>query len=259
MSDFRVFLEKLSQFGLEFFRVYPGVYRAQVSRVDDPDQRGRIQIMCPSVGHSVSQGPDVWVDPVMSNAGTGHGMFWPPVVGDSVWISFRNGNASRPECYWGGWYGQGEVPSELGARAQNLPTVRGFKTPGGHVLAFSDEPGDEHIHIVWKDGSTSIKIEKDKGIHITNGTASIDMNADGSSVLKDPAGAKLTLDGKGSVLVEGIQILLGGLGSVDPVMKFTEFFAWAAAHTHVGGTGPTSPPVPPPPPSIASTNVFVKS
>lgn len=259
MDGFRVFIEKLSQYGLEFFRVYPGVYRAEVTRVDDPEHRGRIQIVCPSVGHSISTPPDVWVDPAMPNAGTGHGMFWPPVVGDSVRVSFRNGNASRPDCYWGGWYGANEVPSELGARSGDLPTVRGFKTPGGHVLAFSDEPGDEYIHIIWKDASTSIKIEKDKGIHITNGLASADLNADGSVVMKDPAGAKLTLDGKGNVLVEGIQILFGGFGSVNPVVKFNELFVWLNTHTHVGGTGPTSPPVPPAPPSVASTNVFVKS
>jgi hypothetical protein len=296
MSEgFRVFLEKLSQFGLEYFRVYPGVYRALVTRNDDPEQRGRIQIVSPEVGHKQSDPPNVWVDPSFPNAGTGHGMFWPPEVGDSVRVAFEAGRPSKPVIYWGGWYGEDEVPSELGHRAQDLPTVRGFKTPGGHVLAFSDEPGEEFIHLIRQEDGASFKLFPDDTFEITNPNgAKVTGNADGSLVVENGSGNKLTFDNTGiraedaagnkvtmqagSVVIDSKAAVKLGEGATSPAMKFADWLPMFAAHSHQvpglvvavpvtsppgtpsAGTaaGVTGPPIPTTEGTVASRKVFLE-
>lgn len=254
MEEFWSFLENLMRYGLEYFRVYPGVYRAQVVRNDDPELRGRIQIVCPEVGHRESSPPDIWVSPSFPNAGAGHGMFWPPEVGDSVRVAFEAGQASKPIVYWGGWYGENEVPTELGHGAGDLPTIRGFKTPGGHVLQFSDEPGDEAIRLLFQEGAASLSFEPDRTVLLENGQGQLQINPDGSSKWNDNSGNALDLNQQGVTITSAVLIKLGSAAS-SPVVKGTEWLTWASTHTHGSGVGPTTPPLTPPPGNILSGKV----
>jgi len=275
MSAFDVFLEKLVLHGLEMFRVYYGIYRAQVVRNDDPEERGRIQILCPSAGHTRS--PDVWVDPSFDGAGDDRGSFWPPEVGDSVRIAFENGRPERPIIYWGGWHGEAEVPSELGYSGKKpgkKPTRRGWVTRIGHTLIVNDASGEESIELVWRkpsqypsdakktaarDGdSARLKFAKDGSVLIENKSGTtLSLDATGKKAeLKDEHGNTLTMedgaitlscsgtvtvaDAK-KVVLEGAQVVVGKDGSEAAVLGDT-YSQIYMTHTHGCAVGTTTPP-----------------
>ena len=93
--------------------------------------------------------------PISPYAGRDHGFYFPPEVGDSVWVSFEFGNPHAPR-YHGGWWsntgaGSGsnasELPAEFQAKKDSVPRVRGIKTGAGHGLAFSDDPDDLSVYL----------------------------------------------------------------------------------------------------------------
>lgn len=144
-NDVNVFLNNLVEHGLETYRSFYGDYKATVYRNDDPEGRGRIQVtMAP---FSEGSPLDVWVEPRFEGAGPDRGWFWPPEVGDSVWIRFGQGRTDRPLVYTGGAYRSTNKPKEF-AVTDNKPYRRGLVTRGGHMLIFSDEPGKESVRIV---------------------------------------------------------------------------------------------------------------
>lgn len=188
-----IFLQKLAQWGLEYFHRYYGLYRSEVMRVDDPDQRGRIQIMCPEVGHTKTLAK--WVDPSFAAAGLNRGWFWPPEVGDSVWVSFERGDADRPNLYFGGWFGKDEVPKELGYPGKDKePKRRGFSTRTGHTFVFNEEDGKEAIELYWrKPGSQP---DKKKTAERDGDKASLVFDKEGSIVVTNKNGTHVTLNAK---------------------------------------------------------------
>jgi hypothetical protein len=152
--DFRTFLENLKSFGLEHFSIrrFYGSYRAQVTRNDDPEGRGRVQVLCP--GFAGNQAMNVWLDAAAMSSGPDRGFFNPPEVGDWVWIQFENGDANWPHLYFGGFFTT-SIPSAFaytgsGAEAENKkPEARGFISRKGHQIIWSDEDGNESLKILW--------------------------------------------------------------------------------------------------------------
>ncbi len=88
-------LERLDQ------RLY-GKFRGYVHRVDDPENRGRLQAVVPRL-----LGPDEptgWALPSSPYAGPDQGLYVVPEVGAGVWVEFEEGDLSRP--IWSGmWWG----------------------------------------------------------------------------------------------------------------------------------------------------------
>jgi hypothetical protein len=191
MSMFDNFLQKLAEYGLEHFRRYYSLYRAEVMKNDDPEERGRIQVKCPEVGHK-----DVlprWVDPSFMAAGKNRGWFWPPEVGDSVWVSFERGDPNRPNLYFGGWFGDKEVPKELGY-AGKVPKKRGFSTRTGHTVIINEEAGKEAIEIYWRQPKNQ---PKDKETDDRSGDkASLIFDKEGSILLTNKNGTNVVLNAK---------------------------------------------------------------
>ena len=278
-------LQNLTEYGLEFYRIYPGLYRAIVTDNADPETRGRIKARVPSIQ---DQAPDIWIKPTFEGAGKNRGLFWPPEVGDSVFVSFYNGNPSRPELYIGGWFGypddQTEVPSELGY-SDDKPDIRGIVTRMGHVLLFRDEPGNEGVELIWNKpntgdeaftdssktatrpgsadkggGTASLKFESDGSIQVTdNATPSQKIRLDATSkeiTIEDANGNKITLGASG-VKVEATAIDLGG-NATEPTMKGNSTLAWLARHQHTTPMGPTQTLVEPPTSSLLTTVVKAK-
>jgi hypothetical protein len=281
-------LQNITEYGLEFYRIYLGLYRAIVVDVKDPEKRGRIKAHVASIQ---DKAPDIWIKPAFFGAGADRGTFWPPEVGDAVYVSFYNGNPSRPELYLGGWFGypddQSEVPSELGY-SEDFPDIRGLVTRAGHVLLFRDEPGNEGVELIWNKpntgdealtdhsktaarpgsvaqggGTASLKLESDGSIQVTdNATPNQKIRLDSTSkeiTIEDANGNKITLGASG-VKIEpaaGAIIDLGG-GATEPTVKGTSWLQWAASHTHNTSIGPTLGPTPPPTNSLLTTVVKAK-
>lgn len=279
-------LENISKYGIEFYRTYPGLYRGLVTANNDPLKAGRIKARVPAIH---DEAPNVWIKPAMQGAGNGRGMFWPPEVGDTVYVTFAQGNPGRPELYIGGWYGwpenQSRVPSELGYSG-SYPDIRGFVTRWGHTLLFSDEDGNERVELIWNKpnaadaartdtrrtttagegvntqggGRASLKFTPDGSIEITDNATpnqTIKMNATAGTIeIADKNGNKVTLGPTGAT-VEAPQIDLGGQAT-EFAIKGTSWLRWAATHTHGTSMGPTTPPAVPPTPDLLSTTVKVK-
>ena len=277
-------LDNITQFGLEFYRVYPSLYRAVVTQNNDPENRGRIQAHVASIQEEAST---AWIKSALMGAGPERGVFWPPEVGDTVYVLFAQGQPSRPECYFGGWFASpnqvSDVPSEL--KPAGSPDVRGFVTRIGHVLLFSDASGDERVELLWNKanvtdaartdrsktavrpgtatrggGSASLKFKADGSVEILdNATPNQKITLDSTTkqiVVQDANGNKVTLSATG-VKIESVAIDLGG-GAVEPAVKGQSWLQWAATHTHPTPMGPSGTPTPPPTPAILSQVVKVK-
>lgn len=279
-------LDNITRYGLEFYSVYPGLYRGIVVANNDPDKQGRIQAHVPCMQDEPST---TWIKAAMLGAGEGRGVFWPPEVGDAVFVSFAQGLPDRPECYIGGWFGlrggSSDVPEDLGY-SSDYPDIRGMVTRMGHKLIFSDADGDERLELIWNKpnpddaaktdterkttastgsvtsggGTASVKFTPEGSIEITdnaNPAQTIVMDAQtGQIEIADKSGNKVTLSSSGAK-IEATLIDLGG-NATEPLVKGQSWFNWAVAHTHSTPMGPSGPPTPPPTPTLLSQVVKTK-
>ncbi len=290
MTELEQFLDAILLNGLEHYRKFYGIYRGEVTRVDDPESRGRIQAIVPAALQR--EAPNVWIDPTFEGAGSDRGTFWPPQVGDSVRVAFERGDPRYPVIYWGGWYGapasrngRTEIPSELGY-ADKQPTRRGFVTRGGHQLVFDDTDRSETLKLVWHQPAASDPARTDFTLTADRAegeTASLEMSPNGNVTITNKSGSKITLnaasknitieDENGNVVtldkngakvkaVRTIDLLATFVnlanGHDQPAVRGQALFTYLATHTHPTAWGPSGPPIQPPPPSILSKNVRLK-
>lgn len=261
MLSFDAFFENLVRFGLEYFKRYYGIYRGIVTDNRDPLKRGRIYARVPGVGQQAA--PEVWIYPAMEGAGQDRGSFWPPEIGDSVWVSFSNGDPSKPLVYWSGWYGESkgkgisDLPAEF-AYQDDSPVRRGFVTRGGHRVVFSDAEGDERVEIAWHkpkasepDKEKTPPREGDVGT-----TAFLKFTENGIELQVKDQKTKLIIE-DGKLTIDAVDVLIA-TGADTPAVRGRELDTWLKSHTHGTAWGPSSPPLSPPPPSILSKNVKLK-
>lgn len=281
---FTDFFHNLMLHGLEYFKRYYGVYRGLVTRIDDPQGRGRIQAYVPTVGQD--RAPDVWIDPAFSGAGMDRGSFFPPEVGDSVWISFFNGDSSQPSVYWGGWHGKTDVPNEfapstetIGSETAKVPRRRGIITRKGHRILFTDEDGEEAVEIAWHKPSSTppsgqaasdsqqmndakvTNVVDPEAIHSYDRTEGdthyIRFTSEGIT-LQNKAGVSVQiLVANQKVIVNAEKVELAS-GADNKAVRGDEWMRWAMNHNHGTAWGPSSPPLNPPPQSILSSKVTLK-
>ena len=208
--DASLFIEKILQFGLEYFKIYPGVYRGIVVRNDDPEGRGRVQAYVPQVGQNAA--PDVWIKPSFAGSGQKRGQFWPPELDDTVFVSFQQGNAGRPEFYIGGWFGnpdESDTPGEFAYSGESeegnaVPEKRGFVTRGGHTFVFSDEQGNRYVRLIWHNPDPDDESISDpaKSADRSSGEfAFMDFGKDGSVNIGNKNGALISMDATGKTTI----------------------------------------------------------
>jgi Type VI secretion system/phage-baseplate injector OB domain len=270
---FETFYQRFIEIGLEYFKKFYGVYRAEVKRTDDPQSRGRVQILCPEVGHTSTI--NKWVDPSVSAAGLNRGMFWPPEVGDSAWVCFERGDPALPKVYFGGWYGTSDVPSEFDA-AKGEPMKRGFVLRRGHSLVFTEKSGEEAIELAWRKPSSQPAVTKtvdrsggDKAYVLFDKNGSITVeNKNKTKIELDASGKKIvvtekdnnniitldsggvTIETRGKVNIEGAsecninaKMVNIAEGADTPAVRGQDLVQWLSTHTHGCAVGPTTPAV----------------
>jgi uncharacterized protein involved in type VI secretion and phage assembly len=247
------FFSNLMLHGLEYFKRYYGSYMAIVRDNKDPEGRGRIQAYCPEVGQQ-DPGPTVWIQPSFPGAGKNRGSFWPPEIGDGVWVRFSNGDPSKPKSYQGGWFGSAEVPSEF-ATDSDVPNKRGFVTRGGHSIVFSDTPGDERVELTWHKPSSTVSDRTDTPAR--TGQVAFLRFSEESIILqvKDTKTQIVIEDGKITIDAENVDVCTG---ADTPAVRGNEWLQWASSHTHGTPWGPSSPPIQPPPSTILSKCLKIK-
>lgn len=150
MSAFQNFKNDLLKKGLEYFGLYYGTYAGIVMSNDDPEKRGRLQIMCPEVWGN-DKAIEKWVSPRSIFAGKKIGFHAMPEEKDNIWITFRNGNVDFPLWEYGWWTKDNAIEkAEKG--------VYVFATPKGHLWLVDENK--ETIYFSFKDGQ-AIEITKD--------------------------------------------------------------------------------------------------
>lgn len=175
---------------------YYGKYRAFVTDNNDPDQLGRVKVQVPSV---FGQQDSYWALPCSPFGGLAEqGLFMIPEVGAQVWIEFEEGNKDAP--IWVGvfWQPSEAIPQEA---QKSPPTTRIIKTPAGNLLQFDDESGKEKLRLAHPKGA-ELNIDEN-GTTIINDAkgAKLTLDADGNSLsLEDANGNSLTMDASGTVI-----------------------------------------------------------
>lgn len=136
---------------------YFGKYRAKVHSVNDPEKRGRIRVLCPkTLGEAVSN----WCEPCIPVAYDSGGDFALPIVGETVWIEFEEGDVNKP-IYVGNWWSKGTTPEP-----STDTTVRCIEWKGCRIRM---KPGTMELFV----GSSKITITNSS---IKLSSARIDLN-----------------------------------------------------------------------------------
>lgn len=254
--------ELLTQVARQVERKVYGKYRGFVADNADPEQRGRLRLLVPSVLGDAITG---WALPCLPFGGLAdQGLFLVPEVDAQVWVEFEEGELSLP--IWTGtfWQAQGDPPAEA---ALEEPTTRLLKTPAGHLLQFDDADGEERIFLQHPAGA-QVEIDPNGTVAITDAQgAMVTLDADaGELTVADANGNTLTMTSSGTtvedangnqvemaaagvtvkgqkVVIEGSQVMLAGEGG-EGVIKGQSFLSLFATHMHPHPMGPTGPPVP---------------
>lgn len=165
-------LARIREHGLEFtHRRFYSKYKGTVETNTDLQQQGRIKVSVPDLGdlnippgtdlsqgevpipsvpgRSASQTLDLFAYPSAQFAGDNYGMYFPPEVGDPVWVWFEHGDPSQPH-YSGSWWTNpglnkaktsdtSRIPAEFKNPLSFKPTTRGIKSKRGHGFMMEDD------------------------------------------------------------------------------------------------------------------------
>lgn len=249
---------------------YFGKYRAFVADTQDPENRGRIKMVVPSV---MGEAETDWALPAVPYGGGAEiGMLAVPPVGSQVFAEFLEGDPSSP--VWTGtfWRTADEMPTEYAGQSTKI-----LKTESGHLLSFEDKDGEEAITLTSSAGA-SVVLDPDGGMALTDsGGAKVVIDAaaneitvedaNGNAIVLSASGITCTdangneitasaggVDVKSSAIVniEGSQVTVAGAGG-EPLIKGATFLSMFNAHTHATGVGPSSPPIPLLTPAVLTT------
>lgn len=137
---------------------YYGIYQGFVTNIKDPEKRGRVKVICPTVlGAKVES---AWCDPVVPVAYDGGGDFCIPIKNEAVWIMFIEGNPNKP-VWIGGWWSKNNTP--LGASYSDINDIR--------IIKYGD------CTITMKDGVIDINVGNGTyDIRVKNGEVRIKGN-----------------------------------------------------------------------------------
>lgn len=201
---------------------YAGRSKAVVTDNRDPMNRGRITVDHPLLGDTV------WIEYLHSP-----GMFSVPSIGDLVYLECDSGVQEYPFA-WGnetkGLNSAPEIPSKF---RRDIPTNRGFYTPGGHFIEMDDgeatitqNPDDKQ----FTTDSKGIRVTSSTGnkIHISEDPATGEQilieAKNGNKIKMDTTSNEIlitNIEGKIFQLVDNKQIL--GQGTEHMVLGDTWF------------------------------------
>jgi hypothetical protein len=145
-----------------------GKYRATVVNNLDPEQRGRIQAMVPTVSNVMLTN---WAMPCVPMAGKEQGVFMVPQIGAGVWIEFEGGDPDKPIWVGGYWGSMAEVP-KLALAPPPIPPGQNIviqSTLQNMVMISDAAPTPVTGGIVLKSTTGAMIVVNDTGIYISNG------------------------------------------------------------------------------------------
>ena len=143
---------------------YYGLYQGIVTKIDDPEKRGRIKVICPDILGADTE--SAWCDPLVPVAYDNGGDFCIPTTDEAVWLQFIAGDVNRP-VWLGGWWQKNMTP--LGNNYTSIDKVR--------VISYADctiTLQNGKININTGSGAFDLSIQNEKviinGNLVVNGT-----------------------------------------------------------------------------------------
>ena len=165
-TGFRYFFDRILLYGLEYFGLFYGTYKARVVSNEDPnsagspDPFGRLTLYVPGIGDGEDVRRVAW--PIAPVAGNSFGFKSLPPAQSNVYVVFERG---RPDAvlWFGGWWPRGAIPEEL-----NKTETHWWITPGGHQIVLDEQEGGQVIRLKHLDGETKVEFDNDGNIFISN-------------------------------------------------------------------------------------------
>jgi uncharacterized protein involved in type VI secretion and phage assembly len=175
--------------------LFYGVYPAQVSDLQDPDNQGRVKVKLPWSPDASGGVYETWARLATLMGGADRGTWFVPDVGDEVLVAFEGGQPRRPYVVGGLWNGQDAPPEQMDSQ-NNLKTILSrtgvritmddtsgsvklrLETPGGHSVVLDD--GQMSVTIEDSNGNSAkfeasgVTVTTSAQAKITCGTAQID-------------------------------------------------------------------------------------
>jgi uncharacterized protein involved in type VI secretion and phage assembly len=167
-------------------RIY-GVVVALVTKVEDPDGLGRVEIELPWYASGYRR----WARVAHLSAGPGYGSTWVPEVKTEVLVLFAHGDMRWPYVV-GCLYGSVDKPQHSRTSSSD---IRSLRTPAGSELSFDETNGE--ITLKTPNGA-SMTLTENSGDVTVKATSKITLSA--PDVLIEATA--------GSVTVKGSQIAL---------------------------------------------------
>jgi uncharacterized protein involved in type VI secretion and phage assembly len=159
-----------------------GVYPALVTDVQDPDGQGRVQVSLPFTNGQEGPAAAAWARLATFMAGADRGSWFVPEVNDEVLVAFLAGDARHPVVIGALWNGVDAPPETMDAD-NNL---RSITSRSGHRLLFDDTAA-----------ATKVVLATQGGHRLT-----LDDAAGGTVTLEHDNGARIRIDGSGTILIQ---------------------------------------------------------
>jgi hypothetical protein len=115
------------------FSTYSGKYPAQIIDINDPENRGRVRVVCP---HVFDQGESYWAEGCFPP-----GSFYVPPAGSFVWVEFFQGNPEYP-IWVGQFYPIGKAPDPETDLETKAAAMIGDEVTVNISLSGTDSQGD---------------------------------------------------------------------------------------------------------------------
>lgn len=186
-----------------------GLFLAEVTSVQDPDNRSRVEVRVHAFDGVDGQDAPIWARVATAFAGADYGAFFIPNVGDEVLVGFVQGDGRQPVIVGSLWNGAAPAPETLpgdevqrwtlvgraGTRIaiveEDTPTIR-LSTPGGVVAEITDGGGGR-----------------------------MQIDAGGARVVIDPSGVTITTPAKVTVNASTIEMTAGMVTVNAGLSKFS--------------------------------------
>ena len=153
----------------------PSVILGEVCDVDDPENRGRVQVVLGAYDDAVS----AWMMVMQAGAGADKGLVTLPEVGDQVVVALPDGDPSRGIVLGGVYRLDGPPPDKDAARNPRAHRPYTLTTRGGQRIRFNDADG-------------SIRMEIAQGSFLALTPEGVVLHAEGELLL-EAQGQRLTL------------------------------------------------------------------
>jgi uncharacterized protein involved in type VI secretion and phage assembly len=206
--------QRLQLFQIPTPGIFQGAHLAEVTSLDDPDGRARVQLRLFNFDGVDDHDATIWARVAAPFAGDNRGTFFIPDVGDEVLVVFVNGDPRHPIVVGGLWNGSATPPESISG-GRNVKKV--IRSKNGVKVTLEDEDGQEKFiaetpggqKVTLKDGPGSIIIEDSNGNSVKLETAGITITAS----------AKVTINASQVAVSAGMVTVDAGMSRFSGVVQ----------------------------------------